>query len=257
MEADPARSKQIFWNVLKNAIKSTPRGGRILVRAMEYGSGRIAVEVSDTGVGIEASQIDRIFLPFEQAGRRAGGLGLGLAISHALVQAHGGTLAGASAGLGHGATFRVELPLSSAGPSRPAPPGPSATTSAPEARRVLLVEDHGDMLGAAQDLLSELSCQVVTAATLCEALAAAKAQPFDLVISDLGLPDGSGLDLMRALRDSYGLAGIAVTGYGMEDDVRRSRDAGFVDHLVKPITFERLAGAIESFFAARPPRVSI
>ena len=257
VEADPARLKQIFWNILKNAIKFTPRGGRILVRATAAGPGRIVVEVSDTGVGIDASQIERIFLPFEQAGQRAGGLGLGLAISNALVQAHGGTLAAASGGLGRGATFRVELALSSAGLPRPAPPAPSAAASPGEARRVLLVEDHGDTLGAARELLAELSCQVVTAATLRDALAAAKSQPFDLVISDLGLPDGSGLDLMRTLRDSYGLAGIAVTGYGMEDDVRRSRDAGFVEHLVKPITFQRLAGAIESFFAARRPRASI
>ena len=118
---------------------------------------------------------------------------------------------------------------------------------------MLLVEDHGDTLGAARTLLTELSFEVVTAATLREAIEAAKSQAFDLVVSDLGLPDGSGLELMRSLRDSYGLSGIAVTGYGMEDDFRRSREAGFVEHLVKPITFERLASAVERFFAARRP----
>lgn len=251
--ADSARLKQILWNILKNAIKFTPVGGRILLRVTEPSPGRIAVEVSDTGVGIDPSEIDRIFLPFEQAGQRSGGLGLGLAISSALVEAHGGTLTAASGGLGRGATFHVEFALSAGRRPRRAPVPPSSVGSPGRARRVLLVEDHGDTLGAAQVLLAELSFEVVTAATLRDALAAAKAQAFDLVISDLGLPDGSGLDLMRSLRDSYGLSGIAVTGYGMEDDFRRSREAGFVEHLVKPITFQRLAGAIERFFAARPP----
>jgi PAS domain S-box-containing protein len=253
VDADPARLRQILWNIVKNAIKFTPPGGRIHLRASEPASGRIAIEVSDNGVGIDPSQIERIFLPFEQVGQRGGGLGLGLAISSALVQAHGGMLTAASGGLGRGATFQVELPLSRWDrPRLPLAP-PSAAGSPGRARRVLLVEDHGDTLGATQVLLAELSFDVVTAATLRDALAAAKSQTFDLVISDLGLPDGSGLDLMRSLRDSYGLSGIAVTGYGMEGDFRRSREAGFVEHLVKPITFQRLAGAVERFFAARPP----
>ena len=108
-----------------------------------------------------------------------------------------------------------------------------------------------DTLGAARNLLSELNCDVVSAASLREALAAARAGPLDLVISDFGLSDGSGLDLMRTLRDSYGLAGIAVTGYGMEEDVRRGREAGFVEHLVKPITLQKLEGAIDRFFDSR------
>ncbi len=116
-------------------------------------------------------------------------------------------------------------------------------------RRILLVDDHADTLVAARGLLEELSCRVVTAASVEEALAAARRGPFDLVISDIGLPDGSGFDLMQVLRERYGLAGIAVTGYGMEADLRRTREAGFVEHLVKPVTFQRLAGAIERFFA--------
>jgi CheY-like chemotaxis protein len=117
---------------------------------------------------------------------------------------------------------------------------------------VLLIEDHADTLSAVRELLAELSCEILAVGSVQEALAAAEAQSFDLVLSDLGLPDGSGLELMRQLRDRYGLAGIALTGYGMKDDVRQSREAGFVDHLVKPITFQRLAGAIERFFAGRP-----
>ena len=113
---------------------------------------------------------------------------------------------------------------------------------------MLLVEDHADTAEAARELLADASCQVVAAGSLAAALEAAGIQTFDLVLSDLGLPDGSGLDLMRDLRDRYGLRGIALTGYGMEDDIRRSREAGFVDHLVKPITYDRLVRAIDRFF---------
>src|SRR5262249_29348006 len=103
-------------------------------------------------------------------------------------------------------------------------------------------------LRAARALLAELACEVVAATSVREALAAARAQRFDLVLSDLGLPDGSGIELMTHLRERYGLSGIAVTGYGMEEDIRRSRSAGFVDHLVKPITLARLESAIDRFF---------
>ena len=251
IRGDPARLRQVFWNLVKNAIKFTPAGGRIRLRALSSDSGRIAVEVADTGAGIPASQLARIFEPFEQAGPRAGGLGLGLAISSALVRAHGGTLTAESPGSGRGATFRVELPISPEPSPPPRPPDPlAASVDAPAGtRRVLLIEDHGDTLRALSELLAELSCEVVLAASVQEALAAAQDQTFDLVLSDVGLPDGSGLELMRQLKDRYGLSGIAISGYGMEEDRRRSREAGFVDHLVKPITFQQLATAIDRFFS--------
>ena len=251
VNADPARLRQVFWNLLENAIKFTPSGGRILLREVEPSPGRIVIEVADTGIGIEPSQIPRIFQPFEQAGEPMGGLGLGLAISSALVGAHGGSLTATSEGRGRGATFRVELSLCGAAPAPRAERAWSGDVPPDETRRVLLVEDHADTLRAAEDLLAELSCLVVSVATVEEALAAARSKPFDLVISDIGLTDGSGLDLMRTLRERHGLTGIAVSGYGMERDRRLSREAGFVEHLVKPITFQRLAGAIERFFAAR------
>jgi PAS domain S-box-containing protein len=252
VRADPARLQQVFWNIVKNAIKFTPGGGRILLRTLVPAPGRIAVEVSDTGAGLEPSEIGRIFRPFEQAGHAIGGLGLGLAISSALVEAQGGTLTAASEGPGLGATFRVELAtLSDSEPAPPTARAPNAAGAAAGSRRVLLIEDHADTLSAARELLTELSCQVFAVASVREAISAAETQSFDLVMSDLGLPDGSGLELMRKLRDRHGLAGIAVTGYGMEEDLRRTREAGFVDHLVKPITFERLASAIERFFAPK------
>jgi PAS domain S-box-containing protein len=254
VHADPARLRQVLWNLVQNAIKFTPAGGRIGLRTLPTSDGRVAVEVEDTGAGIASDDLPRIFRPFEQADSAAGGLGLGLAISAALVEAHAGALTASSAGRGSGATFRMELPLSDEAPARAdAEPGTARVTEERKrSRRVLVVEDHADTLTAAKALLSELSCDVVAVPSLREALAAAESQPFDLVLSDLGLPDGSGLELMRLLRERHGLSGIAVTGYGMEDDVRRSREAGFVDHLVKPITFQRLARAVEGFFASAP-----
>ena len=250
VRADPGRLRQVVGNLVQNAIKFTPRGGRVSVGVADAARGRVAVEVADTGSGIEPGELARIFRPFEQATHRKGGLGLGLSIARSLVEAHGGTLSARSGGAGEGAVFRIELP----GPVAAAQaavrrPSREVRATSPGARRVLLVEDHADSAEAARELLTEASCQVVAAGSLAEALEAAGIQTFDLVLSDLGLPDGSGLDLMRDLRDRYGLRGIALTGYGMEDDVRRSREAGFVDHLVKPITFARLANAIERFFA--------
>jgi signal transduction histidine kinase/ActR/RegA family two-component response regulator len=252
VRADPTRLHQVFWNVVKNAVEFTPSGGRILVRTALEAPDRIVVEVQDTGAGIDPSDIGRIFEPFEQAGPRTRGLGLGLSISRALIEAQGGALTASSHGHGHGATFRVELEVlpGMAPPVRPDTPA-AARPFRLETRRVLLVEDHIDTLRAARALLAELACDVVAATSVREALAAAQAQPFDLVLSDLGLPDGNGLELMAHLRDRYGLSGIAVTGYGMEEDLRHSSEAGFVDHLVKPITFARLESAIDRFFDAR------
>ena len=250
--ADPARLRQILWNLVRNAVKFTPSGGRIVVRTVLCEGNRIAVEVSDSGIGIASEEIARIFRPFEQAGPRHGGLGLGLAISHALVGAHGGTLSASSGGPGQGATFRVELATLAVGTRRrQAAPFSASGATVPGLRRVLFVEDHADTLEAARELLAELSCDVVCASSIEEALAAAEIHTFDLVLSDLGLPDGNGLDLMRRLRDRHGLAGIALTGYGMEEDLKRSREAGFLEHLVKPITFQRLEAAVERFFRSR------
>jgi PAS domain S-box-containing protein len=251
LRADPARLRQVIGNIVHNAVKFTPRGGRVTLRRAEAPAGRVAIEIADTGSGIDPGDISRIFRPFEQASRGKAGLGLGLSISRNLVEAHGGKLSAESRGEGEGSVFRIELPgpvdAPAAAPRRTRPPSPAAGPG----RRVLLVEDHADTALAARELLADASCQVVAAGSLAEALEAAGIQTFDLVLSDLGLPDGSGLDLMRNLRDRYGLRGIALTGFGMEEDVTRSREAGFVDHLVKPITYDRLAKAIERFFDDR------
>ena len=253
---DPPRLTQVFWNLLKNAVKFTSEGGTIHVRSHREAE-EVVVEISDTGIGITADVLPRIFDAFEQADpaitRRFGGLGLGLAISKAIVELHGGRLEAVSPGRGQGATFTIRLPL--AGPrverveSPPVRQQPAAEAPRPIAAgaslRILLVEDHADTAEAMAELLSILGHQVTVAGDVATGRAAAEealtGPGLDLVISDIGLPDGTGFDLMRELSGRYdGLRGIALSGYGTEEDIRKSREAGFLRHLTKPIDLGRL-----------------
>ncbi|MBV8199587.1 MAG: response regulator [Acidobacteria bacterium] len=260
---EASRLSQVFWNLLNNALKFTPPGGVIHLRsyldapegAAEQGaSGHLVVEVADSGIGVDPEALPSIFDAFDQGeagtGRRFGGLGLGLAISRAIVELHGGSLTAHSAGRNHGATFAVRLPLSAAlsGLDRAAGAVPGSRPDAAASRPldVLVVEDHADTAEALATLLRSCWHRVTVARTVAAALAAAEDFVPDLVVSDLGLPDGDGDDLMRALAKRHpGLRGIALSGYGMEADVARSRDAGFVLHLVKPVTLEVLLAAVE------------
>ena len=256
---DGPRLTQVFWNLLNNAVKFTPEGGTISVRSCDDGPGRIAIEITDTGVGIEPEVLPRIFEAFEQGEpdvtRRYGGLGLGLAITKAIVELHGGTVGVRSEGRDRGTTFSVVLP---AGPRRfeaAAAPAASGEPEPPSARlRVLLVEDHSDTAAALAELMRMHGHEVRVAGSVAQALnTAAVENGFDLVVSDLGLPDGSGQDLMRQLAQRFGMRGIALSGYGMEDDVRRSREAGFERHLTKPVNLEALETAIQQVAAGARP----
>ena len=261
---DPARLQQVFWNLFKNAVKFTPPGGQITVRSRDEGE-KLVVEVSDTGVGLSPEFLDKVFNPFEQAGlvnnARFGGLGLGLAIARAIVELHGGTIRAESAGPGRGATFRVELAAAVRliGVEEPASQDDataSSTTSlhlpAPGTSRLLLVEDHEATLNVLTRLLTRAGYAVQTANTVASARELAQREPFDLVISDIGLPDGTGIELMEFLHAKHGLRGIALTGYGMEDDLRRTREVGFVEHLVKPVDFAQLRRALTHWTATTP-----
>jgi PAS domain S-box-containing protein len=261
--ADAPRLTQVFWNLLNNAIKFTPEGGRIAVlSSAEPGpeGRRLAVEVTDSGIGIEPEVLPRIFDGFEQGERaitrRFGGLGLGLAVSKAIVEMHGGELTAASAGRDRGATFTVRLPVGNlpastaereiAGAALEPPPPPAEERTL----HILLVEDHADTAMALAELLTTRGHRVSVAGSVGEGLAAAAASTgngngIDVVVSDLGLPDGNGLDLMRELSARYGLKGIALSGYGMEEDIQRSRAAGFDLHLTKPVKFQALVAAID------------
>jgi signal transduction histidine kinase/response regulator RpfG family c-di-GMP phosphodiesterase len=244
LEADPARLQQIFWNLIKNAVKFTPEGGCLVIRTQDL-DGQLQVEVSDTGMGIDAETLPKIFNAFEQGARsRLGGLGLGLAISKTLVETHNGKLTAASAGRDQGATFTATFPVgnSSVGQSRAAMP---VMAAARKSMRVLLVEDHEDTNRSLTQLLRRRGYHVQPAHSVKDALAAAAQEQFDVLVSDIGLPDGSGIDLMEKLKSDHPIFGIALTGFGMEDDLRKSRDVGFNHHLVKPVDLNRLDALIQ------------
>ena len=240
--ADPGRLQQVISNLLDNAVKFTDEKGRISVRTSNPIGETVRIEVSDSGIGIEPDVLPRLFNPFEQGEtsvtRKYGGLGMGLVISKGIVDLHKGTLGAASEGRGKGATFALELPVMSDVP-RTVRPSTGPAMRPQIACRVLLVEDHFDTLKVMDRLLRSFGCAVTTAMSVRQALEAAGREHFDLLVSDIGLPDGSGIELMRQLGE-HGLKGIALSGYGQDDDRRRSREAGFVEHLVKPVNFDQL-----------------
>jgi CheY-like chemotaxis protein len=170
---------------------------------------------------------------------------------------HGGVIAAESDGRNHGATFRVEL-LTTDEALQAAAPVEDPSTSAPESAataneppmRLLLVEDHEPTLAILARLLTRVGHTVSTASSVSAAREAASREQFDAVISDIGLPDGTGIELITLLHASYGLRGIALSGYGMEEDVRRSEDAGFLAHLVKPVEFSQLRQALARLAAS-------
>jgi len=249
VRGDQARLRQLFINLIKNAVKFTPAGGSVTVRSSDVAEQKVQVEVSDTGIGVEPEVLPRMFDPFEQ-GERAitnefSGLGLGLAIGKGVAEAHGGSIKASSPGRGHGTTLTVELPTIITAQRS----GIAASSGGPRQGKaglnILLVDDHADTLRVMSRLLRRLDHQVTTAESKSAALAAADENEFDLLISDIGLPDGTGLELMRELLARRPIRGIALTGYGMESDVRQSRDAGFTAHMTKPINFQDLVVIIE------------
>ncbi|HEY1686007.1 MAG TPA: ATP-binding protein [Tepidisphaeraceae bacterium] len=245
---DPVRLQQVFWNLIRNAVKFTPPGGSIQIWTDNPGPDEIRVRVMDNGVGFDPSLAGEIFAPFEQGGQQItrdfGGLGLGLAICRSIVHSHGGVIEGTSPGHNRGATFSVRLPLRALAPQyQSQTSAPSVNSAEDRAIRILLVEDHPDTRASMAKLLRrEHLVQIADSAA--QALSIASQQSFDLVISDLGLPDRSGLELMRELRELYNLKGICISGFGMEDDISNSKEAGFVQHLTKPISLDRLQSAI-------------
>jgi two-component system CheB/CheR fusion protein len=244
LEADPARLQQIFWNLIKNSVKFTPEGGRLGIRTANE-QGQLRVEVSDSGMGIDAEILPKIFNAFEQGDRnRLGGLGLGLAISKALVETHNGKLTAESAGKNQGATFTAIFPLAENHATASAASIPSAPATR-KSMRVLLVEDHEDTNRSLTSLLRRRGYHVQAARSVQSALELAAHERFDVLVSDIGLPDGSGIDLMHAINSEHPIFGIALTGFGMEEDVRRSHEVGFHHHLIKPVDLNRLDALIQ------------
>jgi signal transduction histidine kinase len=252
ISADSAKFQQIIWNLLKNAIKFTGENGEITISSTNSAPQSLTIAVRDTGIGVERDIIDRIFDPFEQGEltlrRRFGGLGLGLAISKSLTIAHGGTLVVRSDGRDKGTTLSLTLNTVPA-QQRPvtliAPPIPSRTL------RILLVDDHHDTCTALEKLLVRRGHLVAATHNVRSAMEAAVRNQFDLLISDVALPDGTGIDLMMQLRAICGIPGIAISGFGNNGDVEKSLQAGFSEHLIKPVNLEKLEAAINRVVGGR------
>jgi PAS domain S-box-containing protein len=251
--ADETRMMQVFWNLITNAAKFTGDGGRLSIQTWNEevagalpAPSRFVIEFRDNGIGIDPEAIGRIFEPFEQGDggvrKRYGGLGLGLAICRGIVESHGGRLAASSPGRQKGATFRLELsPVPAPKPIAPPSPPPPTAPTAPGLLKILLVEDNPDTLRYLALVLGQRGHEVITAASLASARALLGSSRFNLLISDIELPDGSGLELMR---DATGMLGIALSGFGSEEDIRMSESAGFWMHLTKPINMKSLEDAI-------------
>jgi CheY-like chemotaxis protein len=266
VNGDDVRLQQVFWNVIKNAVKFTPVGGQIAIESRTVpDSDRLVISVTDTGIGMLPEELARIFKAFSQGNHamqgahRFGGLGLGLAISRMMMELHGGSITASSSGPNQGTTFLIELPLRPNGEQDEVVTHDTRWTRVvPDTRQsagpchVLLVEDHKPTSRALMQLLLRRNYQVVAADSVAEARAAVRRQSFELLISDIGLPDGNGYELMAELRTQYGLTGIALSGYGMEEDVSRSEAAGFVAHLIKPVSVQALDGALAAVQGRNP-----
>jgi PAS domain S-box-containing protein len=254
--ADAVRLQQVFWNLINNAVKFTGQCGQITIES-RASEDKLLIRIADTGIGLTGEELGQVFRAFSQGvhaakGSRFGGLGLGLAISQRLAELHSGKIVGSSGGRGQGSTFEVELPLaprSAAADTQTdgeSNPGFPSAVSKKNAVRILLVEDHEPTRMSLARLLMHRSYEVDTAASVSEARSLANSKDFHLVISDIGLPDGNGYDLMLELRKNHPVKGIALTGYGMEHDVARSQDAGFVAHLTKPVGIQSLEATLNA-----------
>lgn len=247
IHGDAVRLQQVLWNLIRNAGKFSAPGSPIVIRSWNDEGGGVRIAVEDRGIGIEPHVLPVIFNPFEQGGeevtRKFGGLGLGLVISKSLVELHeGGKIEVHSAGKDQGTTFTLSFtPWSGAEVELPPVEGAVAAKA-----RVLVVEDSRDARRAVTMWLESLNYQVTEADCVSAALEAAETNVIDIVISDIGLPDGSGYDLMTALREKGEVVGIAMSGYGQHNDLERSKAAGFMDHLIKPVAPKALETALAS-----------
>jgi CheY-like chemotaxis protein/anti-sigma regulatory factor (Ser/Thr protein kinase) len=270
---DAQRLQQVFWNLLSNAVKFTPRGGRVQICLQQVDS-HVELTVSDTGEGVDAEALPHLFDRFWQADRALsrshGGLGLGLAISRHLVEAHGGKIEASSPGKGQGTTVRVELPgmiLHAAAPEQTVAKthptldvSPASTLALADLAgiRVLLVDDDADAAQMAKDVLVASGATVTIAATAEDALRLLGAEPFDVAILDIGMPVIDGYELLRRVREgglglNASIPAAALTAYARGSDRTRSLQAGFQMHLGKPIDAAELAAAVHSMVQIRPP----
>jgi CheY-like chemotaxis protein len=264
INGDPNRLRQVVWNLVLNAIKFTPRGGKIFVR-IDSSDNHVRLKVTDSGEGISAEFLPFVFDRFRQAegsiARKHGGLGLGLAVARHLVELHGGTITAESEGRGHGATFTVELPVQSAstqetetlaelrGKWRELHSKNDARGNQLQGLRVLVVEDDVDSRILVAMMLKRYGAEVVTASNTTEAIKIFEDQIADVLVSDIGMPDQDGFELIRRIRKLAPELGgqipaVALTGYATAKDRERAKSEGFQTHLPKPVEPAELVNAI-------------
>ncbi|MDB6139790.1 MAG: sensor hybrid histidine kinase [Verrucomicrobiaceae bacterium] len=252
---DSTRIQQVLWNLVRNAVKFTPKGGTVSVTTESASDGGVSAVVTDSGIGIDPQKLDRIFGAFEQIYSEtlleAGGLGLGLAISKAIVDMHGGSISAYSAGLGKGARFTVVFPAGTGQTVAGLDQERKAVSPDRLTARILLVEDNEDTARALRRLMVRSGHEVTACGSIGCALAELQKQSFDLILSDLGLPDGTGHELMRTAARQYGMPGIAMSGYGTDADLQQSRASGFAEHIVKPVRVELVMAAIQNVLHTR------
>jgi signal transduction histidine kinase len=256
-----ARLNQVFWNLLKNAIKFSRPHGNVSITTTND-SGGIVVEIRDDGLGIEPERLASVFGTFHPIKPRPTdtGIGLGLAITRAIVEGHAGTIQADSAGKDHGAVFRIRLPVSIVAPPPPETAAATSSTvavsSALRGKSILVVEDHEDTRRALSRVLRRKGFDVTAAGSVAAAVAQYATTSPDLMICDIGLSDGTGWDLMDKLHEQGPVRAIAVSGYGMEHDLKKSRDAGFLQHLTKPINMAKLESMIIATLSDTVPLAS-
>ncbi|HEX6160389.1 MAG TPA: ATP-binding protein, partial [Thermoanaerobaculia bacterium] len=243
VNGDAHRLQQVVWNLLTNAVKFTPRGGRVVVRLAEQ-NGHASVEVTDTGQGIDPEFMPHLFERFRQADssmtRSHMGLGLGLAIVRHLVELHGGTIEAEST-IGQGSTFRVQLPLLTEAEKRPPSRTPEATASL-EGRSLLIVDDDEEVRSYVRAVFREAG-QVRTASSANEAMELLAGWTPDVIVTDIGMPRLDGYDLLTWIREQPSLAKVpvvALTAFAMPEDRQRAVAAGFQAFVAKPVEPERL-----------------
>jgi PAS domain S-box-containing protein len=264
VEVDPTRLSQVVGNLLQNALKFTGRAGVVSVRLEVDPSAREArVSVTDTGAGIAPNILPHVFEPFAQGemtlARTNGGLGLGLALVRGLIELHGGSVRALSEGPGRGSRFEFVLPLAVDAELRPTPDAaPAASVSARVRRRVLIIDDNPDVVSTLRTLLELAEHSVETALDGMSGLAKAESQRPHAIFCDLGLPGMDGYAVARSVRSHPALGKcllVAISGYGQEDDRRRSRAAGFDHHLTKPVEPQRMLCLLDALDAPEEPRV--
>ncbi|MEO5931145.1 MAG: response regulator [Candidatus Kapaibacterium sp.] len=246
INADPIRIQQAFRAIVKSLIRLVGGAGRMIIRSVNNAPGTVTLNIIISGERVHPGLIPHILDALTEGdamSQRYGGLGLSLAVGRALIEAHGGTF-GPARHTNNGESG-LEIVLTTSDLAEATAEDVPETTPALENLRVLVVEDHEDTRLVLQSLLERDGFTVFTANSVATALDVARGNPPDLLISDIGLPDGSGSDLMRLLRNRHPLKGIAISGYGTDADIRRNMESGFSEHLTKPVSYLRLHDAIE------------